>query len=407
MHEIHRRSWMRSIAGGLAGVTAASRLRAAGANERIRAAVIGRTGRGDYGHGLDKVWLRVPGVELVGVADDDPQGLAAAATRLRVDRAFADYREMLDKERPHVVSIAQRWIDKHHEMAMACAERGIHMYMEKPFVRTLAEADELIAACEKSGARLALACQSHYSPRVAMARQVIKDGKIGQVLEYRARGKEDHRGGSEDLWVLGTHVLDLVRLFGGHPTSCFATLTEQGSPVDGSHIREGGEGLGPLAGDDVQASYRMPDGATAFFASRRNAGKGEDRFGVQIFGSEGVLEVMWGYMGSVKFLPDPKWSSGRSGTVWRDVSSLGISQPEPIMKGGSGEGNYAAVLDLLVAARNGKQPRCDMYEARGTLELIHAAFESHRQRGPVTLPLSNRSHPLDRLTQGEAVPKLK
>ena len=259
-----------------------------------------------------KYWLHVPDAQLVAVADDDPKGLADAAARLRVDKTFADYREMLDKVRPHVVSIAQRWIDKHHEMAMACAERGIHMYMEKPFVRTLAEADELIAACEKSGARLALACQSHYSPKAATAKHLIDEGKIGRVLEYRARGKEDHRGGSEDLWVLGTHVLDLVRYFGGHPTWCFATITEQGKPVDKSHIREGNEGLGPLAGDAVEASYGMPDGSTAFFGSRQNAGKGEDRFGVQIFGSEGILEIMWGYMASVKFLPDPTWSPGRS-----------------------------------------------------------------------------------------------
>ena len=63
----------------------------------------------------------VPEVQLVAVADDDPQGLADAAARLKVGKAYADYREMLDKEKPHVVSIAPRWVDKHHELAMACA----------------------------------------------------------------------------------------------------------------------------------------------------------------------------------------------------------------------------------------------------------------------------------------------
>jgi predicted dehydrogenase len=395
--KLHRRSWIRSVAGSLAGVSAATYLRAAGANERLRAAVIGRTGHGNYGHSLDTVWLRVPEIELVAVADDDRQGLADAAARLKVDKAFSDYREMLDKTKPHVVSIAPRWLDMHHEMAMACAERGIHMYMEKPFVRTLAEADELIAVCERSGARLALACQSHYSPKAATVKRLVAEGKIGRVLEYRARGKEDYRGGSEDLWVLGTHVLDLVRYFGGHPALCFATLTEQGKPVDKSDIREGNEGLGPLAGDYVQASYGMPDGSTAFFASRRGAGKGDGRFGVQILGSEGVIEIMWGYLGSVKFLPDPTWSPGRSAKAWWDVSSAGIDLPEPIERVGNSEGNRVAVLDLLAAAREGRQPRCGMYEAGGTLEMIHAAFESHRLRGLVPLPIVNRHHPLTML----------
>lgn len=362
--------------------------------DRIRVAVIGRTGRGDFGHSLDTVWLEVPEVEIVAVADDNAAGLAAAAKRVNGEKAFNDYRAMLDDVKPQIVSIAPRWLDRHHEMAIACAERGIHMYMEKPFCRTLAEADEIVAACERTHTRLALACQSHYSPRVAMAKKLIDDGKLGRVLEYRARGKEDHRGGCEDLWVLGTHMLDLIRLFGGAPRWCFATLTEQGNPITKANVREGNEGLGPLAGDAVHATYGMKDGSTAHFASVRGAGKGDARFGLQIFGTEGVLEVMSGYMGNVKLLLDPGWSPGRSGKQWLNVSSVGIDQPETISKGGIPEGNRVAVLDLIDATRKNREPQCGLYVARGTMEMIHAAFESHRKRQAVHLPLENRQHAL-------------
>ena len=394
---IHRRDWIHSLACGAATLTAASYLRAAGANERLRAAVIGRTGRGDYGHSLDIVWRNVPEVDLLAVADDDPKGLANAANRLKVKRAFADYREMLDKVRPHVVSIAPRWLDKHYEMAMACAERGIHMYLEKPFVRTLAEADELIATCERTNTKLAIACQSHYSPKIAVAKELIAKGNIGAVLEYRARGKEDHRGGAEDLWVLGTHVLDLIRYFGGDPKSCLATLTENGELVTKANVREGNEGLGPLAGDAVLASYSMTDDSAAFFASRREMGRGDNRFGLQIFGSMGIIEVMPNYMGSVKYLPDPAWSPGRSNKTWLEVTSAGIDRPEPIKKIGNSEGNRIAALDLIAAVREDRQPLCGMYDGRGTLEMIHAAFESHRLQHRVTMPLVNRQHPLTML----------
>src|SRR5215211_2788387 len=113
-----------------------------------RAAVIGRTGRGDYGHGLDEVWSGLPNVEVVAVADEDKMGLAKTGAKLKVDKAFADYREMLDKVKPDLVSIGVRWLDPHRDMVVACAERGIHMYLEKPFCRTPAEADEMVAACE-------------------------------------------------------------------------------------------------------------------------------------------------------------------------------------------------------------------------------------------------------------------
>jgi len=395
--KLHRRSWLRSAAGGVVALSTASYLRAAGANERLRVGVIGRTGHGDYGHSLDTVWLDVPEVQLVAVADDSPAGLAEAAKRLNVTKAFADYREMLDTMKPHVVSIAPRWLDTHHEIALACAQRGIHAYMEKPFVRTLAEADELIKTCEQTGAKLALACQTRYSPKVAAVKRLLDEGKIGRVLEYRARGKEDDRGGAEDLWVLGTHLLDLIQFFGGNPTWCFATLTEQGKPVAKANVREGNEGLGPLAGDRVEARYNMPDGSTAYFASCRGLGKGGGRFGVQIFGSEGAIDVMAGYMASVKFLPDPAWSPGRSNKKWLNVSSAGIDLPEPVTVGGNIEGNRIAVLDLLAAVKENRSPLCGMYEARATLEMIHAVFESHRQQQPVPMPLASRTHALAQL----------
>ena len=51
------------------------------------------------------------------------------------------------------------------------------------------------------------------------------------ALEFRGRGKEDSRGGGEDLWVLGSHIIDLIRVFGGDAQWCFATVTSEGRPI--------------------------------------------------------------------------------------------------------------------------------------------------------------------------------
>ena len=80
----------------------------------------------------------------------------------------------------------------------AAAERGIHMYLEKPMCRSLEEADRMVAACEKHNVKLALAHQTRYSPKLRTIRQLLEDGVIGTVLELRGRGKEDRRrGGAE------------------------------------------------------------------------------------------------------------------------------------------------------------------------------------------------------------------
>jgi predicted dehydrogenase len=173
-------------------------------------AVIGRTGKGNYGHGLDVVWKALDNVEVVAVADEDDKGRAAAAQRLGARAAYADYREMLDKERPHIVSVADRWLDRHRDMVVACARAGASVFLEKPFARTLAEADEMVTACEMHHVKLAIAHQTRYSPRLRVVRDLIGAGRLGDVLELRARGKEDSRGGGEDLMVLGTHLMDLI-----------------------------------------------------------------------------------------------------------------------------------------------------------------------------------------------------
>ncbi len=131
-------------------------------DHKYRVAIIGRTGHGDYGHDLDQAWRDIPEAEVVAVADDDAAGLAAAAKRLRVDKTFSDYRKMLDAVKPHIVCICPRWFDRHHAICLSAAERGIHIYIEKPLCRTLAEADEIVAACERTHAKLAVAHPTRY-----------------------------------------------------------------------------------------------------------------------------------------------------------------------------------------------------------------------------------------------------
>jgi predicted dehydrogenase len=366
--------------------------------DKFRVGVIGRTGRGDYGHAIDTVWLRIPEVEIVAVADDNPDGLAAAARRLGVERTYADWRKMLDEARPDVVAVCPRWLDQHHAMVMAAVERGIHVYMEKPFCRTLAEADEIIEQADMTHSVIAVAHQTHYSPTIPVVRQLIADGAIGRVLEFRGRGKEDHRGGGEDLWVLGSHIMDLIRVFGGDAQWCFATVTTEGRPIGKSDVYEGNEGIGPLAGDRVEAMYGMPEGATAYFASHRNAAGNPSRFGLAILGSAGVIEITTGYLPTVKLLEDSSWSPGKTGKSWVDVSSAGVGQPEPIRGGEAIDGNEVAVRDLLGAIREHRQPLMNAREARATIEMIAACFESARTRAQATLPLAHRSNPLERLS---------
>src|SRR5260370_209267 len=232
-----------------------------------RVAVIGRTGKGNYGHGLDVAWKEIDGVETIAVADEDEKGRTAAAERLGTKNAYASYRTMLEKEQPHIVSVAPRYPDCHRDMVIACAKAGASILLEKPMARTLAEADEMVTACETHHVKLAIAHQTRYSPRLKRVRELLGDGKLGDLLEMHARGKEDQRGGGEDLMVLGTHLFDLMRALAGDPRWCFARVMQNGKPATKADVRDGGEDLGPVLGDNLYATYGFDKGVPATFGT--------------------------------------------------------------------------------------------------------------------------------------------
>ena len=168
-------------------------------SKKYRVAVIGATGKGDYGHGIDVAWLGVDNVELVAVADADISGRAKAAQRLSVKNAYADYREMLAREKPDFASVCPRHLDQRAEMVIAAAEAGCHIYTEKPFAPDLEAADRMVRAVQAAGIKLQIAHQMRCSPFLLKAVAMVRNGEIGDIQEIRGRGKEDHRAGGEAL----------------------------------------------------------------------------------------------------------------------------------------------------------------------------------------------------------------
>lgn len=398
MNPLNRRSFQASlIAASL--VPFAPHVSAAATQRRFRVGIIGATGRGDYGHAVDVPFTKIPNVDLVSVADADPTGLEKAKSRLKLDRGYRDYHEMLDKEKLDLVAICPRWIDQHHAMLMAASEANCHVYMEKPFCRTLLECDDVAQAFDKRGLKIAIAHTAHYSPVLRTVMQLVEEGAIGKVLELRGRGKEDHRGGAEDLWVLGSHIFGLMRSFGGgNPIECFARITNKSERIRKSHVVDGNEGLGHLAGDHLQAHYRFVNGIEGSFASHKGAAANPSRFALQVFGSNGLIEIESGYLAPAFILRDGSWSPGRSGKSWEKITSAGISKPEPRTDGNYEGGHLAAIQDLLEAIEQNRAPKCGLLDAIAITEMIMATFESERLSKPVDLPLVTREHPLSLLT---------
>lgn len=397
---INRRRLM-SAAGTLATLGPmlwnASNASAATPGKRWRVGLIGHTGRGDFGHGLSTVWLKFPDTEIIAVADADVKGLEREQERTGANQAFANYREMLAQTRPEIVAVCPRHVDQHHEMIMAAIEGGAQgIYCEKPFCRTLDEADAIVAACERSGTKLALAHRNRYHPALAAIGAAIKAGAIGKPLEIRCRGKEDGRGGGQDLWVLGTHLFNLVPYFAGNVTACSAAMMLGKRPVTPADVVEGTEGIGPIAGDRLHARYETESGIPVYFDSIRNHGVPAAGFGLQVIGNEGVIDLRMDTEPLSHFIPGNPFQPTGNPRPWIPISSGGIGKPEPIPEVGHQVANHIpAVHDLLAAIREDRPPLCSDVDGRATLEMVHGAYASHVQGGRVVpLPLATRTHPL-------------
>lgn len=353
----------------------------------LRVAIIGHTGRGNYGHGLDTMWKAIPATQIVAIADADATGLAAELKKIGVGKGFADYRAMLAEIRPDLVAIGPRHIDQHRDMLLAAIQNGAKgIYIEKPFVRSLAECDEVLAAAEKSGTKIAIAHRNRYHPALPRVARLIADGAIGRVLEMRGRGKEDPRGGSLDMWVLGSHVMGCALALAGSAKACSAGVYQAGLPITKADVKEGDEGIGPLAGDEIHARFEMENGVPFFFDSikdgrlKKPAYDDPASFGLQIFGNAGVIDLRMDQepFAWIQTAKEPRKPVLEDKELARKVSSHEVPG-----------------LDLIAAIRDNRPPLCSVTDGRMITEMISAVFESHRLGGQrVTFPLQTRVNPL-------------
>lgn len=358
------------------------------AEARYRAAAIGHTGRGGFGHGLHRAFSGVAGVETAAVADPDAEGRARAQAEAGAARGYSDYRDMLERERPDLVSVGPRWLDQRLEMVLACIEAGCHVYCEKPFAIGLEDGDRMVAAAAAAGLRIAVGhFHGAYLPGIDRLKRLIDDGRIGRLLELHAHGKHDHRGGGEDMMDLGIHLFNLMQYLAGEVAWISAHVTMGGRDITPRDVHEATEPLGPVAGDHVHSYFAFHGGAIGVFDSRRDSVGVNERYGMEIVGSEGIVSLRGGSVTEgLMIYPHPLWAPARREQRWQPLELEGVPPHD---------GHYLAVTDLVAAIEEGREPICSGRDGVRALEMVLAAYRSQIAGARVPLPLVERRHPLE------------
>lgn len=365
-----------------------------------------RTEKSLGGHGVHCAFQGLPGVDQVALvdkcqeADNNRQALGAK-------RLYGDYVEMMDTEKPDIVVLGSRTPSSHIQPVEEAAKRGIHILSEKPLCGTLEEADRMAMLTEKYHVKIAVTHLARYSLIFRKMKELIEAGEIGMPISVYGRGKEDERGGGEDMIVLGTHILDAMCFLFGKPEHLFSEVLTGGQPLKSTDRSQTKEPVGHVAGDNVFAHLHFPNQVRGFFESRKNIFKpnGQVRMGITVVGTDGALSMRY-TNGSkeertlrLTHSPYPAEDASDYEIVKLEETRV-IPGAEPINYS-SGfipyflENNRYAAWDLLHAIKEDCQPIANVYDTINVLELIQGIYISQLNGCRITLPLAQRRHPLE------------
>lgn len=121
---------------------------------------------------------RVSGSRIVAVCDREPLMARQLADRFKVASFFADAKEMIESAKPNVVHITTP-AQSHFALGKMCLEAGCHIYMEKPFTITAAEAEEIITIAESKGLKVTAGHNLQFNPEAIRMREMVKAGFLG------------------------------------------------------------------------------------------------------------------------------------------------------------------------------------------------------------------------------------
>ena len=364
-------------------------------------------------HALHTAFRGLPDVDVVGHvdsnADDLPRKMSYTGARLH----YLTLADMLDQGPLDIVVLTSRHPYDHLEQVRAAAEAGCHIYCEKPLCVTLREADEIVGIAERNRIRICAAHPSRYNLPFLTMKRMVEAGEIGQPITIYGRGKNDHRGGGEDLIVLGTHILDLQTFFFGAPEYVYADVTTEGRPVTRTDRAETVEPIGPAAGDSVFALFRFPGDVRGIFESRRGlAGRapGVVQMGITVVGTDGAISMRFDDSAA----PASRLRISRRPGPPEDATSYEeVLLAEDRVIPGAAPLDYSlcghpdiphakffmettrfAVWDLMRAIEEDRQPVSNVYNARLAVEMIQGIYAAHLCGGMVRFPLEDRTHPL-------------
>lgn len=330
---------------------------------------IGIIGCGGMGKSHSRSWQKQDNVELVAAMDIYEESAKKLAEEFGIPATYTDVDDMLAKEDLDIVSITT-WQGPRSEATVAAANAGVKGIMgEKPMAASLGQADAMLEACEENDVKLVIGHQRRYRHTDIEIRRLVAAGAIGEPTTLHHRAKA-HAG----LLNTGTHAIDTWRYILSDPETLWVIGTTSRT-TDRWERRT-------ICEDLCMGLVCFEGGARAVYeGDLPDPGVAMPR----IAGSEG--QIRDGDNGTILL-------QNNDAKGWQTLTA----PPEP-------KNQFQELIEWI----EGKIPthRSRGEQARYTIEIMMAIYESLRIKNVVNFPLETKELPLELMVNDGTLPVLE
>lgn len=324
-------------------------------------------------------------VAIVGLCDIDSKKIDALLEKndLLNDKSikkYTDYKEMLELEKPELVSIATE-SGNHAEIALYCIDNDINVIIEKPIAMSIEDADEIIRRAKEKGVKVSACHQNRFNVAISKLRTALEAGRFGQLSHgsIHVRWNRNHGYYDQAKWR-GTwaqdggalmnqciHGIDLLRwMMGDEVTEVYGATRQQFHDY--------------LEAEDVgMAVLKFKNGAIGTIEGSTNVYPKNLEETLYIFGETGTVKI-----GGTSTNNIDVWDF--SDTKEGDLENKGLKEETSNVYG---NGHTLLFKDVIDAIKNDREPYVDAVAGRNALELVLAIYKSQKTGKPVSLPLKN------------------
>lgn len=321
-------------------------------------------------------------LEITAICDIEPANMADKKLKFELGdsvKQYADYKEMLEKEKPQLVAIATE-SGKHASIALDCIEAGCNLIIEKPIALSLADADEIIKKAAEKGVKVCACHQNRFNKSIQKIRDAVEKKRFGRMFygtahirwcrdyEYyhraKWRGTWEQDGGA--LMNQCIHNIDLLRWMMGDEVTEVVGMTDR---LNHDYIEA--EDLGIALIKFKNGAYGIVEGTTDIYPKNLEET-------LYLFGEKGTVKAGGQ---SVNIIEEWNFSD------MLDDPEIVKAQYHEAPPNVYGFGHTPLYADVIDAIRSDREPYVNARAGKNALELVLAIYESAANGSVVKLPL--------------------